>query len=277
MKASPELKDNHRALLARVRVNAPAVLLRSGRLDLLLDQRIRPELGLDAWVIDRMPRSELADMAGRLKAAGLRPSVHGPFVDLAPGGADPKILEVTRDRLHKALEAAAVFKPEHIVFHAGFDRKRHGFYVEKWLEASFETWRPLARRSAGLGIRLVLENTYELTPYELKPLLDGLAPEGVGFCFDTGHASAFGEAPVLDWVEVLGEHLQAMHLHDNHGGWDDHLPIGQGRVDFEALFHYLGDRYAQAPAVTLEPHREEDIWPSLAALAELWPWDTAPQ
>jgi hypothetical protein len=24
--------------------------------------------------------------------------------------------------------------------------------------------------------------------------------------------------------------------------------------------------------ITLEPHREEDLWPSLEYLAKLWPW-----
>jgi hypothetical protein len=38
------------------------------------------------------------------------------------------------------------------------------------------------------------------------------------------------------------------------------------------LFEYLKGRKADPPIVTIEPHREEDLWPSLEYLEKFWPW-----
>ncbi|MBU2548736.1 MAG: sugar phosphate isomerase/epimerase [Proteobacteria bacterium] len=262
-----------RALLERIRVNAPARMLDEGLIDRLVRLRVHPEIGLDARILDKMGGGRLKRLARKIEAGGLRPSAHGPFFDLCPGASDPRILDVTRKRLGRALETAAWFEPAHIVYHPDYEEIRHAGRYSEWLETSIETWRPLARRARELGILLVLENTYESGPDPLAPLLAELAPEGVGFCFDVGHSLAFGRTPLLEWLDLLGPYLSALHLHDNPGGRDDHLPIGAGRVDFPGLFAWLAGRDRNDWAVTLEPHREEDIWPSLAALSGLWPWD----
>lgn len=271
MPERPPLTPRRLAIMNRVRVNAPAMMLKDGLLEKFLAWGIHPELGLDADVLDNLPRLELEDMARRFKAAGLRPTVHGPFFDLSPGALDPLVLDISRRRFSQALELAALFSPEHIVFHANYDKDRNEPYQEVWLEISLETWRPLAQRARELGFRIVLENVYEQTPEEIKPLLDGLAAEGVGLCLDIGHAAAFGRAGILDWLEALEPHLAALHLHDNHGDRDEHLPIGWGSIDFKAVFKRLAGLDAR-PKITLEPHEESHLLPSLAALESLWPW-----
>ena len=267
-----DLASRQRALLDRVRVNAPALMLRDGLIDKFLAWRIHPEVGLDSRALDEMSRGQFEEMAGCFKEAGLKTTVHGPFFDLSPGALDRRILEVTRDRFHQALDTAVLFAPEHMVFHANYDDRQRWAYREEWLRISLETWRPLAGRAGELGIRLVLENTHEECPEEIEPLLAALASEGVGFCFDAGHASAFGRAGLLDWLEVLGPYLSALHLHDNHGDRDEHLAIGQGSIDFRSLFLRLADRGLRPKVVTLEPHQESQLWPGLETLADLWPW-----
>ena len=259
--------------LDAVRVNAPAVMLRDGLLDTVLKRRIHPEIGLDARVLDRMPRRDIEAMAARIRDAGLRPTAHGPFLDLSPGAMDPAVLDLTRNRLHHALELAAVCGAEHIVLHHGWEEWRHGFNREEWRENSLATWRETARRARDLGVRVVLENVFEARPQDLEPMLSALAGDGVGFCFDIGHANVFGRADILEWLEVLSPHLQALHLHDNHGDQDDHLPIGYGTIDFQSFFKWLADHQVRPRAVTLEPHEEWQLTPSVEALSKLWPWE----
>ena len=232
MSIEQHLPPNALYLLEHVRVNAPARMLNEGLLEKIIQWKVHPEVGIDYLTIDNISRERLTEMAKRLRDAGLRPTVHGPFMDLAPGAADPAILQTTRKRLLQGLETAALFEPAQMVFHANYDIYRYRDDVERWLETSLETWTPLARRAAELGFRLVLENVYERGPEELAPLLKALAGEGVGFCLDPGHAKTFGHASVIHWLEVLHEHLSEMHLHDNHGRGDEHLIIGQGTIDF---------------------------------------------
>jgi len=70
-------------------------------------------------------------------------------------------------------------------------------------------------------------------------------------CLDTGHINAFSRLPVKRWWEVLGERVIALHLHDNDGLSDDHLPPGNGIFDFPALVGLLRDRDT-LPLMTLE-------------------------
>jgi sugar phosphate isomerase/epimerase len=73
-------------------------------------------------------------------------------------------------------------------------------------------------------------------------------------------------------VSDLGPFLEQVHLHDNSGEQDDHLALGKGRIDFRGLFQQLKAVRDTPPTVTLEPHSEADLWPSLQYLEAVWPW-----
>jgi sugar phosphate isomerase/epimerase len=264
--------QRERAILTQVRINAPAIMLKDGLLDKFVAWRANPEVGLDAQALDKLSSEDIVRLGNRFEESGLKPTVHGPFLDLAPGALDQKVLEISRQRYHQALEIAGRFRAEHIVFHPSYDNKRHQFYREQWLELNEATWIPLAHRARELNVRMVLENTYEETPEVLATLFETLAPHGVGFCFDLGHASAFGRVPMFDWLEAIGHYLAAVHLHDNHGDRDEHLAVGRGSIDFRSFFQWLVDHGIRPAVVTLEPHTEADLAPGLKALAELWPW-----
>jgi len=62
--------------------------------------------------------------------------------------------------------------------------------------------------------------------------------------------------------------LKEIHLHDNDGNQDAHLPVGQGNIDFAVLFAFLRD-VGQDPLLTLEPHHEEHFAESLEGLLRL--------
>jgi sugar phosphate isomerase/epimerase len=89
---------------------------------------------------------------------------------------------------------------------------------------------------------------------------------------DAGHLLAFGNGGLKQWLTGLGSYIGQLHLHDNHGLDDEHLPLGHGRIDVNLLFDHLVSRNLPGPIITLEPHREEDLWPSLEYLAGVWPW-----
>jgi hypothetical protein len=75
--------------------------------------------------------------------------------------------------------------------------------------------------------------------------------------------AAFSLEDLSTWLQGLGEHIGQLHLHDNLGNQDDHLALGKGQIDFRLLFNYLRERKSDPPVITIEPHREEDLWPSL--------------
>ncbi|MBP7584485.1 MAG: hypothetical protein KBA61_10650, partial [Spirochaetes bacterium] len=61
--------------------------------------------------------------------------------------------------------------------------------------------------------------------------------------------------------------IRQLHLHDNDGSGDEHLPIGAGNVDFGLVAGFIA-RAKVKPLVTLEPHSEGDIWKTLHGFHE---------
>lgn len=252
-----------------VQVNLPIRFLEHHQL--FLDKGLNPEVGLDAIALDSLSADDLARFIRPFHEQGRTITIHGPFMDLSAGSPDEAIRDVTRRRLEQLLAAARIMRPVAVVCHAGFEEIRYGWIREQWLEHSVETWRPLGEALRDMGSRLVLENVYEQGPAEMAPLLEQLAPSGVGFCLDTGHHAAFGSAPLASWLSELGPHLAHLHLHDNNGDRDAHLPPGRGSIDFTPLWQALRRRET-LPVTTLEPHRREDLAPSLTSLAATGIW-----
>ncbi len=255
-----------------VHVNIPFRMLVEGYLAKFKELGLNPEIGLDAWALDRFGREDFREVSAQLKEYGARVTVHGPFMDMSPGSPDPEVLALTRRRFEQMARAAVALDARLVVCHVGYQWERYGFVREAWLEHSLATWKWLGELLAGEGIQLNLENVYEQGPQEIHDLFEALRPWGVGFCLDTGHQSAFGRAPLEEWLDVLGPFMKQVHLHDNRGGRDDHLGLGKGHIRFDVLVDWIRRSGQRPPLVTLEPHQEEDVLPSLEALAGLWPW-----
>jgi sugar phosphate isomerase/epimerase len=59
-----------------------------------------------------------------------------------------------------------------------------------------------------------------------------------------------------------------MHLHDNHGAFDDHLPIGSGSFPFRELKAFLKKAEMKDIIFTVEPHNEGTVVDSIKRLKE---------
>ena len=260
------------SLTKQVQVNIPYRMLKEGYLDKFLEYGLNPEIGFDAGALDTVSIPEANTIAEQLHQTGRTITLHGPFMDLSPGSLDPDIREVSRKRFDQFASLVPIFKPLTVVCHTAYDHKRYWPVRKQWLENSLEIWEPLATAFVLAGTRLMLENVYEKTPLEILPLLENLKPHGVGFCLDIGHQAVFGTVSLSQWVKAMSRHLQQLHLHDNNGEWDDHWALGKGNIDIQRLFKDLDSRKIRPLAVTLEPHREEDLRPSLEYLEPIWPW-----
>jgi len=256
-----------------VQVCVPFTMLREDLLDHFIRHQFNPEIGIDAEAIERYARRDFEAVADTLHRQGLAVTLHAPFVDLSAGSTDPAIRAATRRRFDDLMELVPLFRPRTVVAHAGYDWQRYEYFRKIWLDHSVRFWGDVAERLNRAGSRLMLENVYEHRPDEILELFERLRAPGVGLCLDCGHLTAFGRAPLEEWLKVLGDFIGQLHLHDNGGKKDDHLAMGRGLIDFRPLFAYLQARRSRPPVVTLEVHRLDDIWESLEYLERLWPWD----
>lgn len=97
---------------------------------------------------------------------------------------------------------------------------------------------PLVDELAPAGVELAVENTVHTGPGRFNELFSTLRSLGserssrVGMCLDLGHANLCQETrnDYIAFVDALGDHVRIIHvhLHENYGDEDSHLPIFSG-------------------------------------------------
>ncbi len=258
-------------------VGCPAVRLRDEFMDEVLEMGLNIELGLDEGALDELSSREFAGISSLMHGYGLRLNVHAPFREVWLGASDAVVRRRSVERLLRALDVAALVEAEVMVFHSGFcPLETEGERAERaWLGRFLESVAELAVRAGELGVGMALENVYERSPDFFCSMIRkarGITGGGrLGVCFDTGHLLAFNKGGIEEWGKPLVPFLFELHLHDNDGSSDAHLPPGEGRFDFDAFFSMLfeeGEGLAP-PLLTLEPHSRDSVAPSLQALALL--------
>ncbi|MFW5730822.1 MAG: sugar phosphate isomerase/epimerase family protein [Desulfonatronovibrionaceae bacterium] len=231
--------------------------------DLFVRHELSPELGLDAGSIDEFGSERHARCRQAVSGAGVKTSVHFPFMDLRPGSPDRLIRQASLERLEKAVQVALPYSPSHVIVHSGYVPGVCDENYSSWLENSVETWIRILDRAPELNF--YLENVYEQDPVQVKDLLAELGGR-LGFCFDIGHWHSFGRGSLNRdlplWLQNLGPYLGHLHLHDNEGEKDQHLGLGSGKIPFVELFAGL-EFLDLSPTFTLEPHSLEDFVQSL--------------
>jgi len=247
-----------------VHTNVPYSMLLQ-RIDFAIENRINPEIYFSGQDLDAYQEKDVKNLAETLHRNELEISLHGPFMDLSPGGVDRRIKEVTMDRFSKTIELATLFKPKTVVFHPGYEKWKFDGNVRLWLESSLQTWGLLIKKAEKMGLVLAIENVFEETPDPLVMLLKEIDSPHFQLCFDTGHHHLFSRTPFSVWIETLGKYLIEVHLHDNHKEMDEHLPIGEGGFDFKGFFKLLS-QFELNPIYTIEPHEEAHLWRGLEAV-----------
>jgi sugar phosphate isomerase/epimerase len=238
----------------------------SGHLEYVVANRINPELFFSAEALDRLVWEELSAQARLLHTAGRAITIHAPFLDLNPGALDPSIRTVTRTRFQQVFQAAEQLKPRVIVFHPGYDELRYGGNRLDWLKNSIDFWQEFVPCARELGCIIAMENIFEKEPSTLRGLLESIDDPCFRHCFDVGHWNMFSSGSLEEWFAELGHYLAESHLHDNHGQADEHLPPGEGQIDFPLLFRLL-KRYAPDSVCTIEAHTFERLERALKNLA----------
>ena len=236
--------------------------------ELIRKFRIQPEIGLEGEILYTFTRDNFAEKARLLEQEGLHCTLHAPFGDLSPGARDKRILEASRDKLRRCFELIEIFKPVSVVCHLNYEEIKHSYHLDDWFDNSLATWREFLTIAEQNSTIIMFENTYETSPAIHQRFLETLNSPHARFCLDTGHLMAFAQNQWQNWLPPLENWLGQLHLHDNRGSRDEHLPIGAGDFDFTGLFAYL-KKHNLAPLVTLEPRSETDLWESLKALDRL--------
>lgn len=245
-------------------ISIPFDILARNR-EYVVEHRLNLEVFLSAGVLDEVSPD---DVARELRALPYHPSItlHAPFMDLCPGAVDSKAREFTQGRFRQVFDVARAVQPMGIVFHSGYEKWKYAHKVETWLSASLKLWPEFVQMASDLGLYIAIENIFEDEPGNLVQLMAALDSPNVGVCFDAGHFNLFSRVELRAWLDALGPRIKEVHLHDNAGGYDSHLAIGEGSFDFSGFFKLLGKREV---VYTLEAHTPERVQKSLVEFKRL--------
>ncbi len=248
-------------------VSIPFELLKDKYLPLVLKEKLNVEITLKAEILDNFSRRDFKEIAEKLKEAGLKTTIHLPYMDLSLGALDAWIRDTSIKRIIFAIERAIVFDPINLVLHSGYHPQGHREVKLFWRDKLIEGLGKILTVVKDLKLNLALENTFEPDPEFMKPIFENI--KDLGWCFDPSHAKVFSEEKnELKWLYTLFPYIKEIHCHDNHGEWDEHLAIGKGIIRFEEIFDFL-KKNALSPILTSEAHTEEDTILNLNYLNKL--------
>jgi len=209
---------------------------------------------------------DVARAGEKIHALGIHPvSFHAPFADkIDITSLDPALREMATKELLNACEAAAVLGVDHLVLHPGPERSGRPPEEEFMarMRHATESLNIVAKRCCELNIHLLLENMLPHLLFghvnDMLYLLGSIRDCEVGACLDTGHAYLSRELGVV--ANKLSGHLQLIHVNDNRGDHDDHLPPGEGHIDWPWFISELKRwNYSGNLILELSSHKNESV------------------
>jgi sugar phosphate isomerase/epimerase len=135
-----------------------------------------------------------------------------------------------------------------------------------------ESLRQLTRGAAEHGLRIMYEpvGSPRDSIDNVAAILD--AVPGLLLHIDIGHANLCGRDPAT-FINALHERLVHVHIHDNDGQADQHLPVGCGTIDWKATMEALRRHYDGT--ITLEVFSTDRDYSLLARDKVRRLWDEA--
>src|SRR6266849_1139389 len=215
---------------------------------------------------DYTAKTEIQAMAGALAQHRLTlDSVHAPTSrDLSAtreGGTPLSICEVERvrrieamDELKRAIDVAEDLPYGRMVLHMGGTRETAD---SRKRDAAFSSLEHLVLHAHHAGVTLAVENTNSEMgdPTYLRAFVDETRLTGLRFNFDIGHAN-LADGPAEERLEKsfapLRDLVASVHLHDNHGDKDEHLPPYDGSIDWSTAIPLLKSSPSENLPMVLE-------------------------
>jgi sugar phosphate isomerase/epimerase len=177
----------------------------------------------------------LSEVHSALNGEGLGlPVVHLPtFIWLAD--VYPSIREASLIEVFKALDLSAEVGAKKAVLHPGYLTGLMTFAPDIGKGYASESLDKILEKATGLGIMVCLENMFPRIGHMYRPeeFAEVLRRNsGLMMTLDLGHANIRApKGQTAAFVKVAHGRIGHMHIGDNNGQEDDHLPVGTGRVD----------------------------------------------
>ena len=184
-------------------------------------------------------RNQKAELLAALERHNMQLVCHLPtFVSLAD--LTDSIRQASLAEVLKALETAAALAVEKVVAHPAAISGMGVFVPELARQHAIESLAVIASKASELGVSLCLENMFPRNRFgvevgEFRDIFNRFPT--LQLTLDTGHAhigSPRGKR-IMRFIEAFADRIGHIHVSDNFGKEDNHLPIGSGTIPFTKI------------------------------------------
>ncbi|MGD0645019.1 MAG: sugar phosphate isomerase/epimerase family protein [Candidatus Bathyarchaeia archaeon] len=185
-----------------------------------------------AHELDKKRVSVLKEAA---KSFGLEYSLHAPFADINLASPNKPMLNTSMKRLKQSMAYANTLGAKLWVFHPGTQTGISQFYPGADWKQNSRSIQELYKAAEEIGVNIAIENLpgkywflmskpEEFTRFYKETSLP------IGIVMDLGHAHL--EAQIEPFFNLLADKIVHVHASDNNGVEDQHLGIGEGKIDW---------------------------------------------
>jgi sugar phosphate isomerase/epimerase len=197
------------------------------------------------------------------KSYNLEYSLHAPFADVNIASPIKPLLNASLKRLNQSLQNARAMGAKLWVFHPGQRTGIGQFYPDADFKQNSQSIQKIYKTAEEYGINIALENLPAKywflmnTPEEFTRFYrETNLP--VGITMDLGHANLEGQ--IQPFFNLLADKIVHIHASDNDGTDDQHLGIGEGKIDYNLLAQTLKrNGYDKKVVVECMTHVPESI------------------
>lgn len=196
--------------------------------------------------LDYHDKQAVKEVARQLNELGIEAySFHAPFSKIDITSLDKNEQNESVHEIFQAAESAALLNVRHFVMHPGPEKVMNPPEDErmKRLHNAANVLKKVAQKCKELKIGFTLENMLPHLLFgnvrDMLWIMGAIDEINIGTCLDTGHANISGD--IINVMYKLSHHLQLLHINDNRGKDDLHLPPGKGEIDWNLLLRQLSE------------------------------------
>lgn len=151
-----------------------------------------------------------------------------------------RIRKASVDEVVLSLEASADLGAETVVLHPGYIGGLGAHVMDRSMAYAMESLERFSEVAAHLGLKVCIENMFPkypgwIEPGDFSPVMD--RNPSLMLTLDIGHAhiGSKRERRFLKFIEAFPDRIHHIHVSDNFGKEDSHLPIGAGSIRFKKV------------------------------------------
>lgn len=180
--------------------------------------------------------NEENDLIELMNSYGLKYTVHAPFIEANPASVNPSLAKASIEEINRSIDLANILDSDIVVIHPGRAIFLNDLeYMKSVYERAEESLKAIGKYADDCGVNVCIENLPKLRGFmfqDINQLNESLERVNLPMTLDIGHAYTAG----FTVDDVYFNNIKHIHIHDNDGVRDSHLPLGDGIIDFKRFF-----------------------------------------